>query len=290
MPTTYPPIYPPGNTNGGSQGQGNSSNYIGAYTNLPQGINNAGGGANNAYVRTVQPGEYTSNRLNGLLASNSPYMDQARRSGLNTANDRGLLNSSIAAGNSMSAAIAAGMPIAQADAGADITAAGQNLDALNSILANSQNNRTSQLNANTAAGASMYNADLDYRLGMNNLGFQGDQAGLNRGFQDYMQQQQFNQGLRTRAFDLGSNLLQGDQSFTHNAYLQGMNNPFAMSDPEAFQGYLDWANNGNDGYYDDLWGFATNAGQPTPGWEENSQWYSSPSQYAPQPQFIGGGR
>lgn len=60
----------------------------------------------------------TQGQLNGLLQSDNPYMKQARRSGEEHANKRGLLNSSIAAGASESAAINAALPIAQADASA----------------------------------------------------------------------------------------------------------------------------------------------------------------------------
>jgi hypothetical protein len=55
-------------------------------------------------------------RLNGLLASDSPYIQQARIAGERQANARGLLNSSIAGGNSEAAAIAAAAPIASQDA------------------------------------------------------------------------------------------------------------------------------------------------------------------------------
>lgn len=55
-------------------------------------------------------------RLNGLLSSDSPYIQTARAAGTRTAHRRGLLNSSIAAGAAESAAIAAGAPLASQDA------------------------------------------------------------------------------------------------------------------------------------------------------------------------------
>jgi hypothetical protein len=55
-------------------------------------------------------------RLNALTTSNSPYITAARTSGMATANRRGLLNSSMAAGASEGAAIAAAAPIASQDA------------------------------------------------------------------------------------------------------------------------------------------------------------------------------
>lgn len=58
----------------------------------------------------------TVNRLTGLLASDSPYLAAARQAGLRTAQSRGLLNTSIAAGTSEASAIAAAAPIASQDA------------------------------------------------------------------------------------------------------------------------------------------------------------------------------
>jgi len=59
----------------------------------------------------------TEDSLNGLLASDSKYIKQARQSGLETGAARGLLNSSISAGASEKSAIEAALPIAQQDAG-----------------------------------------------------------------------------------------------------------------------------------------------------------------------------
>lgn len=67
----------------------------------------------------AEPGQddaSVANQLTGLLAKDSPYLTLARQSGLRTASRRGLLNSSIAAGASEAAAIAAAAPIASQDA------------------------------------------------------------------------------------------------------------------------------------------------------------------------------
>lgn len=257
------------NGNYTSTGSGYGNSYVGNYGNLPQGFSNAGQGANSAYTRQVQPNELTSTQLTGLLNTNSPYIQQARNQAVNAANGRGLLNSSMAASNAQAAAIQAALPIAQQNATAYGMAAGQNLDALNQILQTRMSNSAANRNAQIAADASMYNND-------NNIAYQGAQAGLNRGFQDYMRQQQQNDWLRQAAFNLGSNMLQSNNSFTQNAYLQGMSNPFAISNPDAFQGYLDRATQGANSYYDNLFGFATNAGQPTSNWYENTGYYTSP--------------
>lgn len=55
-------------------------------------------------------------QLNGLLSKGSPYIDVARAGAAQTANARGLLNSSIAASAGEEAAIKAALPIAAADA------------------------------------------------------------------------------------------------------------------------------------------------------------------------------
>lgn len=84
-----------------------------------------------AYNRSVQPEGLVENRLVNLLAQDSPYMRQATQEGLRHAQNRGLLNSSIAAGESRAAAIRAGMPIAAADANSINSAEEQNVGVLN---------------------------------------------------------------------------------------------------------------------------------------------------------------
>jgi hypothetical protein len=60
--------------------------------------------------------ETVQGQMQGLLAANSPYMELARQNALATANGRGLLNTSIAAGAGEKAAIESALPIANADA------------------------------------------------------------------------------------------------------------------------------------------------------------------------------
>lgn len=304
MPTTPPsgvndpPYY---NDSGGVTGAGSGdystaghgSSYIPGYSNLPAGITNAGGpnGAYSAYTRTVQPDQLTSQQLAGLLNPGNQYIDMARSAGLDTANDRGMLNGSIAAGASQRAAIQAAEPIAQADAGAYSTAAGQNLDALNTILQTHMNNQTSENTARIGAGAQMYSANLGLLNSRENRTFQGDQAGINRSFQDYMEQQGFGQSMRAASFNLGGNLLQGSQNFNNNLMLQASQNPFMMQDPQALSGFMNFANQGASSYYGDLFGYAMNGGQQLPQWQENNPWYTTPdySQQYGDGQYAGGG-
>ena len=91
-------------------------------TTPPATLPNPGGSQFSTYGldggRQVTPNELVANQLNSLLGSGSQYIDNARRRGAEYANSRGLMNSSIGAGASQRAAIEAGLPIAQSDAGA----------------------------------------------------------------------------------------------------------------------------------------------------------------------------
>lgn len=59
-------------------------------------------------------------RLSGLLSQNNPYIERARTEAARTANRRGMLNSSMAAGAAEGAAIDRALPIAQQDARAHL--------------------------------------------------------------------------------------------------------------------------------------------------------------------------
>lgn len=99
----------------------------------------AGGtGAADAGAITVSPemwnvdaNQLTSENLNKLLSEGSSYLDLARTGAAQTANARGLLNSSMAAGAGEAAAIGAALPIAQSDASVYADAAKTNTGAKN---------------------------------------------------------------------------------------------------------------------------------------------------------------
>ena len=63
------------------------------------------------YQENMGAGNVVQDYLSQLLSSDSPYIQNARRSGMEVAAQRGLLNSSIAAGNSQRSAIEAAQPI-----------------------------------------------------------------------------------------------------------------------------------------------------------------------------------
>jgi len=89
-----------------------------------------------ATTRTVGDNELVENRLSGLLAGDSKYMRLARQQGLELG---GGLGGSVGIQAAYGAAIAAGLPIAEADAQAYRDAASENMAALNEFgLANIQ--------------------------------------------------------------------------------------------------------------------------------------------------------
>jgi hypothetical protein len=78
-------------------------------------------------LRQVDPTKETvAGQLHSLLTSGSPYLERARTSARQTANQRGLLNTSMAAGAGEAAAIDAALPIATSDANVFGTASREN--------------------------------------------------------------------------------------------------------------------------------------------------------------------
>lgn len=141
--------------------------------------------------RSVDPlTETVSGQMDKLTAQNSPYMEQARQGAVRTANERGLLNSTMAASGGEYAAIQSALPIAQADASvygkaADYNTAltnqanQYNADATNTFGTNALNrgaqtdiaklqSDTSRFVAEQNNATSRYNTDADYRKAMDN--------------------------------------------------------------------------------------------------------------------------
>ena len=108
-------------------------------------------------LRTVNPEtESVAGQLNTILAKGSPLIDVARSGAMETANSRGLLNSSIAAGAGEKAAIETALPIAQQDAATYSQAAGVNQAASNTgKLFNAGSVNTSNLNQAQAGNTSL---------------------------------------------------------------------------------------------------------------------------------------
>lgn len=100
-------LNPNGSVTGTMSGNGGSG---GTMTPPPAGGSAVPGTTPNTNTSSV------SDNVNGLTSQDSAYMRQAKAAGMDTANQRGVLNSSIAAGASQKAAYDAAVPIATADA------------------------------------------------------------------------------------------------------------------------------------------------------------------------------
>ena len=111
------------------------------------------------------PKETVAGQLDTLLSKDSPYLQSARAGAMQTANSRGLLNSSMAAGAGESAAINAALPIAAADSATYSTASRENQGATNTGLA---------LTADSANKAAITNAGNANTIGLQDL--KGEQA------------------------------------------------------------------------------------------------------------------
>jgi len=115
-----------------------------------------------ANLPDFKPVSTVEDRLNNLLRQDNPYIQMARNAGLQHANARGLLNSSVAAGASQKAAIESAVPIASQDA-SEANAFEKNKQAFTYNAALQDANAENQLNQGFLQG--------DYSLA--NTAFQG---------------------------------------------------------------------------------------------------------------------
>jgi hypothetical protein len=180
-------------TTGGTSGTLGTQGYYSRQALSNQGLNTGTRSVadNLAYNRSVQPEGMVENRLIDLIDRDSAYMQQATRGAERMANSRGLLNSSIAAGNARAASVSAAMPIAAADANSINAAETQNLDALNAagmqeraLINEATIARGAHQSAQGAYEAGQQEAlrDRQHQLQMQRerLGFEGEQAELGR--------------------------------------------------------------------------------------------------------------
>lgn len=193
-----------------------------------------------AATRTVGDNELVSSQLQKLLATDSPYLQQARNKAAQTANSRGLVNSAMAAGWGESAAIDAAAPIAQADAGAYTSAARDNQSAQNAVSLNNASaaNQAEMARAAAANQASMAAANMQmqdrlndkqtsnqYQLQQEQNKFTAAQQDKNQAFQ--LEQLKQNMNL---AYDK----MTVDQTNTYaSGYLNIVNSNMPQPDKEA---------------------------------------------------------
>lgn len=116
-----------------------------------------GGPVGAAGERAVGDNELVQNRVQGIIASASPLMQQAQTRSLQQMNKRGLINSSMAIGAGESALYDAALPIASQDA-ATFKSAGD--------LGYSTQADLSKFNAASANDAAQFGADAQNRAGM----------------------------------------------------------------------------------------------------------------------------
>lgn len=226
------------------------------------------GTVNRAYTHTPQQNELVAHQLQGLLASNSPYIQQARQSGREEAAGRGLLNSSMAAGAAQREAIRGALPIAQADAGRYGQSAESNLGYLNQMAQLQSNLASNESIANRNLQSSMQNASGEraaaLQLQRERLAFQGEQQGLDRAHQLGMGQFGLGSDLARMGYGAQWNNWLGDQETTRgmerdlyqtqlgaasgfsnsmnnvmaNAFTYGLFNPEFMANPQQMSNLL----------------------------------------------------
>jgi hypothetical protein len=126
---------------------------------------------------TVDPRTQTvQGQLDSIIAKDSPLMQRAAALGEMTANERGLINSSMAAGAAQTAVLDAATPIASADATMYGRAASQNASEANTTARfnadqsgqtgrfnTSQINASREFNANSQNQASQFNTELGFK-------------------------------------------------------------------------------------------------------------------------------
>lgn len=138
-------------------------------------------------LREIQPNELASNQLNEITAYDSPLLKRARQAAQDYAASRGILNSSIAAGNAEGAVIDRATPLALAQAQAYGQAASQNMAAQNAAETQNAINKLNADVASTGFNAQRAQQIRDYLLSAagreDTQAFQSQEANLARKWQ-----------------------------------------------------------------------------------------------------------
>jgi len=171
----------------------------------------------NAAMQTVDPTTMTvGGQLTGLLASDSPYIKQAIAQSQAQAASRGLLNSSMAAGSGVNAAIASALPIAQGNAQEYASVSAANQQAQNQLVGENLAYEGQVDAAGAMAGAQEFGAQLNYNAQMAaqkmNYQIAGQQLGFNYA-QLSQQGTQFTQQLAQNNQQFGATLNNQQQEF-----------------------------------------------------------------------------
>lgn len=224
--TMNEPSQNPYNTRWGTSGTlGSQGLYQGVAPPRQSQAQGIQGTDNRAYTRQVTGNELVQNQMTGLMNRGGAYMRNAAQRGLETANRRGLLNSSIASGSAERSSLEAAMPIAQADAATYGRTQSENMEALNRGLMQERDIMNQQtlegqrqagqgISAGIQAQLAREGMALDLQRQRENLAFQGEMQGLDRSQQQWLAQ-----------FGLGADLTRGQQGFGFQSALsrQGFN-------------------------------------------------------------------
>ena len=193
-------------------------------------------------TRTVADDETVQSQLNTILDPNSPLMRSARTRGLQAANRRGLLNSSIAAQAAEQAMIDSALPIAQQDAATYSQAALQNQDALNraalqdaslgtnvDIFNVGEANTTARFNAEAANRAGLQDAQIASQVSMFNVGEDNQTARFNADAANRAALQDAQLATQTSQFNAS------EQNTAIQNFLNREQQRFLQDDQQAFQ-------------------------------------------------------
>jgi hypothetical protein len=129
-----------------------------------------------ATTRDVGQQELVGTQLQGLLESQSPYMQQALLAGQRQAASRGALSSSLAAGAAQAAAIQAAFPIAAADAQTYSRVASENAAAINNTNLAKLQSTTQMATTIMNASAAMAQAQLGAQTQLESTAMQATSA------------------------------------------------------------------------------------------------------------------
>lgn len=127
----------------------------------------ANGGVSPGAAQTViTPDMTTSGQFQKLTAAGSPIIAQAQNQSDQNWNARGLLNSSMAAEAGQQAGYNAALPIAQADASANLAAASDNTKQQNALTSTAMGSATSLTNTGVTAANSQLiaNTEANYKV------------------------------------------------------------------------------------------------------------------------------
>ena len=163
-------------------------------------------------TREVQDEELVANQMSSLLNSDSKFMQDARRQGLEQSNAMGGLGGTAAVGAAMQSAMRSALPIATADAQAFRDAAAQNMDALNSFA---------QLNHQRATQMELANIDAKTRQEITSITTSAQMAAAALESATQRDISMLDAETKLRSQEMAGQIQNrlADQAFRHNALL-----------------------------------------------------------------------